>query len=61
MKNDLWNGRELTLQMHHKNGNNRDNRLDNLQFLCPNCHAQTKTFTGKNMIKSHNGDLGGER
>jgi hypothetical protein len=28
----------------HINGNHRDNRIDNLRFLCPNCNSQTKTF-----------------
>lgn len=33
--------------MHHINGNNLDNRLENLQVLCPNCHALTENFRGK--------------
>ena len=47
----LWNGKPLTLQLHHINGNNRDNRLENLTFLCPNCHSQTDNFSGKNTEK----------
>jgi hypothetical protein len=43
-----WNGKKLVLQLEHKNGDNRDNRLKNLCFLCPNCHSQTPTFAGKN-------------
>lgn len=35
-----WRGEKLTLQIHHKNENNKDNRKCNLQFLCPNCHVQ---------------------
>lgn len=46
-----WNGKPLTLQLHHINGNNRDNRLENLTFLCPNCHSQTDNFSGKNAEK----------
>ena len=46
-----WNGKPLTLQLHHINGNNRDNRLENLTFLCPNCHSQTDNFSGKNAGK----------
>lgn len=42
-----WEGEEIPLQIHHINGNNRDNRLENLQVLCPNCHAQTDTYCGK--------------
>lgn len=44
----VWNGKELTLQLDHINGINTDQRLENLRFLCPNCHAQTETFAGKN-------------
>lgn len=37
----------LVLQLDHINGTNNDNRLENLRFLCPNCHSQTDTFAGK--------------
>lgn len=43
-----WEGQKLVLQLEHKNGNTYDNRLENLCFLCPNCHSQTNTFSGKN-------------
>jgi hypothetical protein len=43
-----WNGRPLTLQLDHINGDNMDNRIDNLQILCPNCHTQTTTYGNKN-------------
>lgn len=45
----IWNGQPLTLQIDHINGINNDNRLKNLRFLCPNCHSQTETFSGKNI------------
>lgn len=35
-----WNNEEMPLELHHKNRNHWDNRLENLQILCPNCHAQ---------------------
>jgi formate-dependent nitrite reductase cytochrome c552 subunit len=42
-----WNGERLSLQLDHLNGVNNDNRLENLQLLCPNCHSQTKTYCRK--------------
>lgn len=44
-----WMNKPLSLQLEHKNGNNRDNRIENLTLLCPNCHSQTLTFAGKNI------------
>lgn len=43
-----WMNQKLTLQLEHKNGKSRDHRLENLCFLCPNCHSQTETYSGKN-------------
>ncbi len=44
-----WNNKPLRLQVHHINGDNTDNRLENLQLLCPNCHSQTDNFARKNL------------
>ena len=43
-----WLGKPITLQIDHINGKNNDNRLENLRFICPNCHSQTETYSGKN-------------
>lgn len=43
-----WCNETLTLELHHINGNHYDNRIENLQILCPNCHSQTKNFRNKN-------------
>lgn len=41
-----WLGKPIVCQLHHINGNHKDNRLENLQILCPNCHSQTDTYSG---------------
>jgi hypothetical protein len=43
-----WMNQKLVLQLEHKNGKPKDHRLENICFLCPNCHSQTDTFAGKN-------------
>lgn len=45
---NVYNKLPLTLQLHHRDGNKHNNTLDNLEFLCPNCHSQTSTFCGRN-------------
>lgn len=47
-----WLGKKLTLQLDHINGKNNDHRIENLRFLCPNCHAQTSTYGGKNLLSN---------
>ena len=42
-----WNGKPLTLQLDHIDGNSDNNLLSNLRLLCPNCHTQTHTFGSK--------------
>lgn len=39
-----WCGEKLTLEIDHMNGDRKDNRLENLRLLCPNCHSQTPTY-----------------
>jgi Zn finger protein HypA/HybF involved in hydrogenase expression len=42
-----WNGERITLQLHHIDGNDANNTIENLQVVCPNCHSQTHNFKGK--------------
>jgi len=42
-----WLGKPLAMALHHVNGDGRDNRLENLMMLCPNCHSQTENFSGR--------------
>ena len=45
-----WNGKPLTLRLDHRNGKNRDHRISNLRFLCPNCDSQLPTYCSKNRV-----------
>lgn len=45
---EQWLGKAAPLELHHINGNNLDNSLENLQILCPNCHAQTDNYRAGN-------------
>jgi hypothetical protein len=44
-----WMGRPAPLELDHCDGNPLNNHLDNVRLICPNCHAQTETYKGKNM------------
>jgi hypothetical protein len=52
----VWKDKQLTLHLDHKNGNHTDNRLENLRYLCPNCHQQTETWgnNSSNLVKCEN-------
>ncbi len=43
-----WRGRPLSMQLHHVNGDRFDNRLENLELICANCHCQTDSWGGRN-------------
>jgi 5-methylcytosine-specific restriction endonuclease McrA len=45
---NLWNQQKLVLQLDHINSVNNDHRLENLRFVCPNCHTQQHTYAAKN-------------
>lgn len=49
---DQWQDRPLNCQIDHINGDTWDNRLENLRILCPNCHSQTETFSGRNIKRT---------
>jgi DNA-directed RNA polymerase subunit RPC12/RpoP len=42
-----WMGETISLELDHINGDNNDNRIENLRIMCPNCHSQTPTFRNK--------------
>lgn len=44
-----WLDQKIPLELHHIDGNRRNNDLSNLQLLCPNCHSLTDTFRGRNI------------
>lgn len=44
----IWNGKPLTLTLDHINGNNKDDRLENLRWICPNCDRQLDTYGSRN-------------
>lgn len=46
-----WLGQPIPLELHHKDGNRNHNEIENYQLLCPNCHAFTDSYRGKNSAK----------
>ena len=51
---DDWNVKLITLEFEHMNGINTDNRRENVECLCPNCHSQTPTWRGRNTEAKRN-------
>lgn len=46
-----WLDKPIPLELHHKDGNKDNNTLENYALLCPNCHALTDSYRGKNCRK----------
>ncbi len=44
---ESWLNEDIPIELHHKNGVQHDNRIENLQIVCPNCHALTDNHAGK--------------
>lgn len=49
-----WQEQPIPLEIHHKDGDSLNNELDNLVLLCPNCHALTENYCGKNINNGTN-------
>ena len=48
---EKWMGQLIPLELHHKDGNRHHNEIENYELLCPNCHAFTDSYRGKNSKK----------
>lgn len=44
---NIWNGKLLRMQLHHIDGNSKNNNLENIKVVCPNCHSQTTNYKNK--------------
>lgn len=49
---EKWNNEHLAMECHHIDGNKRNNKIENLILLCPNCHSQTQNYKGRKRGKS---------
>lgn len=54
---DTWLGEKIPLHLHHVDGNHNNNKLENLQLLCPNCHSMTDNYAGKCNKKENNPEI----
>ena len=55
---NTWQGKLLVLEIDHINGDRLDNRLENLRFLCPSCHSQTRSFSNPRGEAQYSGRRG---
>lgn len=53
--NDSWMGKPISLDVHHADGDRTNNSRENLKLLCPNCHAMTPNYKGRNIKKVNEG------
>jgi hypothetical protein len=51
---ETWLGKKIPLELHHIDGNHFNNKLENIQLLCPNCHANTPNYRGNNKLNKTN-------
>jgi Zn finger protein HypA/HybF involved in hydrogenase expression len=50
-QNREWLGQPIAIELEHIDGKHENNSKENLTLLCPNCHAQTESYRGKNKSK----------
>lgn len=58
---DTWQGKPLTLELDHIDGNNQNNKRSNQRCLCPNCHSQTPNWRGRNSTGTHEKKISDEK
>ena len=44
-----WNGKPVSFELDHIDGNSHNHKLDNIRIICPNCHSQTNTYRARNI------------
>jgi Zn finger protein HypA/HybF involved in hydrogenase expression len=49
--NKGWNNQDITIELHHIDGDRKNNSFSNLQMLCPNCHSQTHNYKNRKKTK----------
>jgi 5-methylcytosine-specific restriction endonuclease McrA len=52
--NNEWLGNKIPLEVDHIDGDNSNNKKSNLKVLCPNCHALTSNWRGRNKTNKIN-------
>ena len=57
----FWNGKDMTLILDHINGDNHDNRFENLRWVCGNCNSQLDTTNGKNRYRQQTTEVAKQR